>query len=505
MPDQPAATPAVVTTIVADQAFLRAAATMDSKRTGAYNTAEAYYDGDHETKLTDRLKEYLEVSGLRYTENFCETVVDALAERLSIAGFESDKDGLADWLQERFWDANELDAGQVRVHLEATKLGDSYLIADWDPERQIVTFTYNSPHNVKVEYRNGEARYAVKVWDTDARSSTNPSGQALKRMNVYYPDRIEKWFRLSSDEAGDWVPHRDEGDAAWPMPWLTKSDPPKPRGIPVFHFANKPRRDHYGRAEHRGTIPQQDRLNKELLDLSAILDTMGWPQRTVAGATVAELKTAPGEIWTGPKDAKFEQFEAADPAGPLESIGKTIERMAGRSRTPTHMLMAEQEAPSGESRKTAESGLVAKAKNRHVFHGQTWINAARMALVIAADEATGDEAKPPIEAAAAAIVKINVNWTDPETRNEKEHLESLALMLELGVSHETVLGMIPGIDAASELEKRAKEDADAADRMMAAFDRGGAANPADPGQAGPQPPRPGRPPVPRPPTPPAPR
>lgn len=482
--------------VVADQAFLRRAADMGSERIAGYSRAERYYDGDQGTKSTDRLKEYLEISGLPYAENFCETVVDALAERLAVAGIESENEDLAAWLQKKVWDANELDDEQVRLFGEATKLGDAFLIAEWDSARGVVRLAYNPPHVVRIEYRNGEARYAAKVWDTDEASATNPRGLPIKRMNLYWPDRVEKWFRNSADEGGDWAPHRDAADGVWPIPWVTAAG--AARGIPVFHFANRPRRDQYGRSEHQATIPQQDRLNKELLDLSAVLDTMGWPQRHATGLKAgSDLKTAPGEVWIAENpDAKFGQFEAADAENILKAVGNTIERIAGRSRTPTHMLMAEQEAPSGESRKTAESGLVAKARNRAVFHGQPLVNALRMAAVIAADEAGDAEgARPPLDATAAASVTINVRWTDPETRNEKEHLETLALMHELGVSTDTILSMIPGIDAQEEQQKRAKEDADAAERMMVALDRGGSSNPADEGQGTPQPPRPGRAPV----------
>jgi hypothetical protein len=484
----------------ADQQFLRAAATFDSKRLGAYSVAREYYDGDQGAQVGERLKAFLEVNNVPYAENFCETVVDALAERLAVAGFtteqadnETNTDELADWIQGRVWDANELDAEQVRIHDETTKLGDAFAIVDWDPERQIPRVVYNPPDVVQLVYDTlGRPRYGVKVWNSDVVTPTNPSGRAIKRMNLYYPDRVEKWFSLTEGGESSWWPHLDVDDGTtWPISWETKAR--TPRGIPVFHFANKPRGDHYGRAEHRGTIPQQNRLNKELLDLSAILDTMGWPRTYSTGTkTGTALKTAPGEHWESDNEnAKFGQFDAADPSGPLASIGKTLERIAGRSRTPMHMLLADQEAPSGESRKTAEAGLVKKVGHRQVFHGQTWISLMRMAMIVAAEEATEAEAKPPVDAAVAAIVKINVRWADPEPRNEKEHLESLALMHELGVSTETILGMIPGIDAAEEVKRRAKEDADAAERLMATLAAGGSANPPEDGQRGPQPPPPG--------------
>src|SRR4030067_217864 len=47
-----------------------------------------YYDGKHETMLTERQRKYLQIkTGQEFNDNYCPIVVDALAERLVVTGF----------------------------------------------------------------------------------------------------------------------------------------------------------------------------------------------------------------------------------------------------------------------------------------------------------------------------------------------------------------------------------------------------------------------------------
>ncbi|MFH0917034.1 MAG: phage portal protein [bacterium] len=463
-----------------DQDHLRAIAAWPNEMTAAYTRAEHYYDGDQGTQLTDRAKQYLERSGLAYTENFCETVVDAMSDRLALAGVNCEDELLSEWLW-NVWDRSHMDAGQATLHTETVKLGDGYLLIDWDGTAGRPRFTYNSPTIVRCDYRDGQKVRAVKVWDTDEPSPVNPKGAVVKRMNIYLPGRIEKWFRLSADDPGDWVEWLDEGETVWPSPWVTADG--KPLGIPVVHFTNRRGARQYGVSEIRGTIPQQDRLNKELLDLSAVLDTMGYPQRYASGIDIQTmLKTAPGEVWRSANEkTAWGQFESADPAGPLAAIEATLLRIAARSRTPAHMIVLSGGAPSGESLKTAEAGLVAKCKRFGTENGAQYDEAFRLAVRVAATFGTE---KPPVDPKALDRIAINPRWTDPETRNEKEHMESLLVMQTLGVSTDTLLSMIPGIDPAAEREKKTLNDQQAGASLVDALLRGGNANPAEPGQGG---------------------
>ena len=458
------------------QEELRERALFPIERLGRYSTAETYYDGAQPKYLDDRLRTYLEVSGIPYGENFCETVVDALVERLAVIGVTTPNEVLNEWLWSAWYDGNKGDVLQLQLHEETAKKGDGYLIFDWDVAKALPIVSFNRPEVINPHYNEGRLCCVAKVWHCDDESPTNPAGAPVRRMNLYYADRVEKWFTGTKDDtkakATIWGRWMDDGDESWPIPWMYQG---KPLGIPVFHFANKARGDHMGRAEHYGTIPQQDRLTKELLDLASVLDQLGFPQRYAIGFTdTSELKSVPGEIWrTATEGGTFGQFDAADPSGLLEAINATLNRIATRSNTPAHRFTLTGGYPSGEALKVSEAGLVAKCRNRQTTWGGTWSEVFIMAAACAIAFGEGTGAGPGISMDDLMKLSVNVVWADAESRNEKEHLETLGLMHELGVSKETLLSMMPGIDPAAEKKLREKEDEAGADRQAKMMGMGG--------------------------------
>jgi len=67
---------------------------------------------------------------------------------------------------------------------------------------------------------------------------------------------------------------------------------------------------------------------------------------------------------------------------------------------------------------------------------------------------------------------INVQWADPESRNEKEHLEALGMMAALGVSQRTILSKLEGIDPMTELANASDEQGTSVEALAQAVDRG---------------------------------
>jgi len=331
-----------------DQEFLREMASMGTKRLDDYHVAEDYYSGDQDTMLTDRAKTYLERSGIDYHENYCATVVDALADRCRVVGIDTPEyPELGEWLWQTIWDRNRLDAEQHRFHTELLKYGDAFMVMEFDNALQATRIRMNYPDMLRADYVDGKMVRSVKTWTTDEASPVNPPvglsprGRSVVRMNIYYDDRIEKYFRTGTDEGGLWAPWIDYGDTVFPTPNYLLDNPATPRGIPIVHFANMRQRKQYGVAEHRSTIPQQDRLNKELVDLSLVMDTLGFPQRYAVGvANTSVLRAVPGEVWSSEDpNTAFGQFPAADVDGMIRAIENTISRIAARSRTPSHMLL----------------------------------------------------------------------------------------------------------------------------------------------------------------------
>lgn len=463
-----------------DQEFLREMASMGTERLKVYDTAEDYYEGDQDTMLTDRAKTYLERSGIDYHENYCATVVDALADRCRVVGIDTpERPELGQWIWQEIWDRNRLDAEQHRFHTELLKYGDAFLVMEYDQRLQLAKIRFNYPDMVRADYVDGTMVRAVKTWTTDEASPVNPPvgmsprGRSVVRMNIFYDDRIEKYFKTGNDDGGLWAPWIDYGDVVFPTPNYVADDPTTPRGIPIVHFANMRQRKHYGIPEHYATIPQQDRLNKELVDLSLVMDTLGFPQRYAVGvANTSVLRAVPGEVWSSEDpNTSFGQFPAADVDGMIRAIENTISRIAARSRTPSHMLLVSGGAPSGESLKTAESGIVAKAKARHYEWGESWAHTLRFAAQLV-NEYAPPEKRFPISYDDLLNTPINVQWADPESRNEKEHLETLGMMAALGVSQRTIMSKLEGIDPMTELANAADEQGTSPDALAALVDRG---------------------------------
>lgn len=464
------------------QDWLDEAADMGSARLEGYDLYESFYDGEHATELTDRLQEFLTRQGVDFAENFCEPMVDMVAERLTVTGFEASIDGdpdgnqaaeVAQWLAEEWWTPGHLDEHQSTVHTQTLILGDGFGVIGFDNTTRRPTFSWNPPDRMKAVYdSDGHMSYAVKVWTSDDKGPSNPAGRTIARMNVYWPDRIEKFYKLhSSVGKGGWAQWHDEPDGdeptVWPTPWVDTDG--RPLGIPVVHFRNRSRGRDYGRSELAGgVIPQQLALNKQVIDLLAILDYQGWPQRYASGISKDEardLKTAPGELWTAKGDAKFGEFPTADLDPILAAIENTISRMARRSGMPLHLLTGG-DIPSGEAMKTAESRLVARCKDRSTSYGNRWEDAAVMAIKLAA---LADAL--PFELDLAELT-LHTVWANPASRDELAEASTFEAHHRLGVSKHTILTKL-GYQPDDEAGYRAEEDRQAATTARRLFNSGG--------------------------------
>ena len=465
------------------QEYLDECADMGDRRIEQYAMYREFYEGDHDVELTDRAREYLERKGVRFRENFCEPMVDMVGERLTVSGFDvmigddeggDAADGLAEWLDRSFWRANRLDETANVVHSIALSRGDSFGIVGYDNVAGRPTFSYNAPEGMKAVYADDDPDRmvcAIKTWTTTEVGPSNPTGRTVCRMNLYHPDRIERWFKLhNSSGRGGWsrwmdAPGEDGMPAAWPTPWIDGEG--NPLGIPVVHFRNRAQGDQYGRSELVNVVPQNVLLNKQVLDLAMVLDNQGWPQRWVAGVdpTTAQFKTAPGEVWVAnAKDASFGQFNTADVGPLIEAIEATLSRMARRSGMPLHMLTGG-DMPSGEAMKTAEARLVKRVGDRSISFGNRWEDAALIAMRLAAVAGT-----LPVQVDLAEIT-IDTLWDSPESRDDKAEAETALLHHSLGASKQTLLARI-GFDPAQEAERRAEEGEEAAEQAAKFFDGG---------------------------------
>ncbi len=468
-----------------DQDFLKECASFSDARLEAYALYESYYDGDQNVKLTDRTRKFLEQHGsqVKWCENFCEPVVDILAERLVVTGFgiyakdepkkssllkrivgkktEDVTENLHSYVKDLL-EQNHFDSMQDVAHTMALVKGDAFLVAYVEDKKPCLT--WNPPENFKVLYseeKPDELALAIKRWTTSDKTAQNPEGDEITRMNLYYPDRIEKYFQAGTD--GEWSRWQTEGEP-WPAPWVDKAG--QPLGIPVFQLKYKSLGRSYGRSRLKAAIPFQDELNKQVVDLNMVMDHLGWPQRYAFGVEIdqGQLDSMIGDYLTGGNgEIVAGQFDAADPKGILDSIESILSRLARRCRIPLHLITTGN-VPSGESFKAANSGIDLTAQLTQTEWGSVCENAIRM--LIRLGQVYGDA-----PAADLDTLTIRCEWEQPDYGNEKEHLDAALLKEQLGVSKDTLLTEL-GYDPEEERDKRASELAESQQRQAMFFNQG---------------------------------
>lgn len=384
-------------------------------------TLRAYYHGEHPTQLTQRQREFLHHrKGARFCLNYCRLVADAVVERLRVSGFTAGQAQTGAWIRE-YWRLARLDALSTAVHRAALRDGETFLLADYDPLADRPRFTLQPADDGKgglTLYRDAEGQpaLAVKRWS---------AGKGIRRMNLYYPDRIEKYIHTSDSVA--WIPFPAEGEA-WPLPWVNAMG--EPLGLPMIPF--RARDD--GSSELQDVIPLQDALNKTLLDLITVADSHAFPLYVARGFHVPkDFVLGPGtlvQIPQGSENGELSVLAGAAVSNFIDMMEHLVLQIARVSSTPLSRLQASGQIAAEGTLKQQEAGLIAKVEHKQILFGDAWEDALRLALrlqnafgVVRLDEGTA----------------IETLWSPAATRSESEHLQMLLLKAQLGVPLETLL------------------------------------------------------------------
>lgn len=438
-----------------------------------------YFGGSHRLAFaTDAFRNAFGTLFREFAYNRCAAVVDAVADRLTVEGWETDgklaMPGDDDQATESpievaandLWRANRMAKRQGEVHTEALRSGNAYLIVWPDPETSEVRFTPNASHLMSVVYDDdyGERiAYAVKAW----KEERGPNAGRW-RVTVYEPDLISRFITASKrqempDRATLLVPFTDDDQ---PM-----TDNPYGR-VPVFHFANNARTGCEGVSELADIVPLQDALNKSVMDGLVAAEFLGYPQRVVTGIDVTiDPETGKAEppfnvamdrlVVLADATSKFGEFSAAD-MGQFTNLQNEFDiKIARVSRVPVHWLnQTGNNFSSGEALKTAEAPLASKIIDRQVAFGDVWSAAMQFALEVAG--VAGD---------ASGVQPI---WAPAQSRSELDQLQAASLKRALNIPEAQIwaeLGYSPDeikrFSAAAE-EKRQQE----LDQFAQQFDRG---------------------------------
>jgi hypothetical protein len=402
-----------------------------------YDLYADYYDGDHALAFaTDKWRSTFARLFRRLSDNLCQVVIEAPAERLQIEGFGVEEGGgtsadVIEQVTKELWQANRMDVRAGVVHREALRAGDAYVLVwpdqtgrpvFWPQLASLCTVAYDQ------EYQ-GKLLWSAKVWlDYTTRRV---------RLNMYYADRVEKYESANAyatqtelpEQAGNFRPYQEAGEP-WPLPnpWLT---------VPLFHFANNAWMSVFGRSELRSIIPLQDALNKTIADQLIAQEFQAFPQRWVVGLEVetdpvtgkARPPFEPGadRLWAAANEnIKFGQFDAANLEQYLkieESLRLEIARLAA---LPPHFLQQwAGQAPSGEALRASESRFTKKVQDRQAEYGNVWEDAMELAL--------------RMTSAANDGVRLTCKWEDAASTSEAERLNNIIVKKQIGISVEEAL------------------------------------------------------------------
>lgn len=425
----------------------------DLRLTGErYAKPTRYYDGDHDLAFaTQKFENAFGTLFREFALNLCPVICDAVRDKLRVTGFGVDaiageardvSAGSRHSDTRRIWHSNRLDTRAGEVHKEALKNGDAYIIV-WPNAHGEAVYYPNRAANISVTYDEdspGLISRAAKHWlDADKHV----------RLNLFYPDRIEKYISRGKSEgampdAKDFVPlaspktqvqgpkSADGKPGTLDMGHWTV---PNPYGVvPVFHFANNADIGQLGRSELEAAIPVQDGLNKSVLDMLVAMEFAAYRQRWAAGIeveydkdgkTVAPFKAGVEHLWiANDPGARFGDFEAAQ----LEQFLKVKDGfrvdIASVTGTPLHYLLQNTGGfPSGESLRKAETRFIAKVRDRQTSFGQVWADVMEFALRIEGRK----------------TARLITEWEDPAPMSEREVLENILLKKQIGLPVEQAL------------------------------------------------------------------
>ncbi len=426
-------------------------------RQSMYRTFTAYYNGQH--RLAFASEKFRSAFGrlfFQFADNLMPTIVDTVADRMIVIDFDTEQGGAglgkAAW---KLWMDQRMQRRSGELHAETFRSGDGYVIVWPDPDSGGACIYPQLSEQMTVFYDNevpGKMLWGAKSWQ-------NPD--QFVRLNMYYPDRLEKWITTRKMAAMPlktlfWTEFKEPGET-WPLvnPWGK---------VPVFHFVNNAPPGKFGKSELKDALPLQDALNKSVIDMLVAMEYVALPQRYATGieTEIDEATNLPilpfqpsvDRLWlSADKDVRFGEFGAANLDQLLRVQNDLRLEIARVSRTPLHYMMPPEVAPSGEALKVLEDPLVKKVIDRQGSFGDVWSDAVVLALRMNGQAEESDQ--------------VSVKWANPAPKSGLEDAQTQQIKQVIGVSRRQILYEM-GYNETVINEMEADNAKDVADEIVAA-------------------------------------
>jgi hypothetical protein len=378
-------------------------------------------------------------------DNWCETIVLAATERMDVQGLilsslprvEDDplREDFSAW---DLWRRNGLDEDSPLLFDTAVTHGEAYLLV-WPDEddQEKAQITVEHPAQMVVRYSPHNRRKiiaALKLWiDEDERET----------VYMWTPGGLHRWRRNGG-----------RGMGLEPIEDLDFSrNPFASKVVPVFPLINRPQArpapppgillssPHHlgrhaiglGRSDLANVISTQDEINHLLRAMLVAAEYQAFQQRWVIGLEREDedpddeesvgppFIAGPGNLWEGESpDMKFGAFPAADLSMFLNAMENRRNSMASRSNTPAYYFGGGNISNVSEGGlKALDTGLVARIRNKFRPYGGGMRRAIMCALTYEQPDLAG--------------AQVDVDWADPESRTEAQHVDAGIKKIAAGV------------------------------------------------------------------------
>lgn len=436
-----------------------------------------YVAGDQAAPLNE-YEQALLGDGVTYQFNVCRTILNVKNDRLKVmqlilkdaldAVASTDENGndimLGDLLTEQFkrqWDKNRMDLRQRHNHWNASRDGESFIIADYDHDKKQVVFIPNERwagttgvRAIYSEENPTEVSRYVKHW---VESYVDKFGYTAKRvrMNVYYPDRVEKWY-----QSGGWKPYEFDGTPVYDLEqgykaavvWWTHDFSPSglPLGFPVFHFICNADGGQGGVSDLADIVPHaQDDINRKGASLLAGTSVAGFGITYMFGAKLPGdendmVQMFPGTVIDGlDKEGSITQTQPADLPQLIQSLETSIRHAAMLANIPLSYINTTGQVMAEGTQQQNEVALTSVIKQRQVAFGNAYEDLAKLTVkLLLVNNQLSDLVGllgGSTDRALQAIDDLSVecDWLPAEMRDETAEVNRVAVKVEkLGLPQE---------------------------------------------------------------------
>lgn len=380
---------------------------------------DAYYEGEQPLSyMHPELVQALEGQIRQVVINWPQMVVDAVEERLDIEGFRRPDMASGDSQIWELWEANDMDAGSQRTHVEALALGRSYVTAgspDSPDDPPILTDESALDMIAVADPRTRETSAALRRWSSDG----NEDGAAMADMaTLYLPDRTRNY---SKDKSSTWQ--------------LVSEDVHDLGAVPVVPILNRSRRKKpLGVSELRLVIPLSDAACKIATDMMVGANFHALPQYWATGVSESDFvdendnpisvwKKVTGRIFSSENEqAKLGSLAASDLANFHKTLVALAQLVSSLCGLPPHYLGFSTDNPaSAEGIKSSEARLVKRAERKQGMFDVGWEQLMRVAMRL--ETGRWDP----------ALRRLATAWRDPSTPTVAQAADAAVKTYQAGI------------------------------------------------------------------------